>query len=83
MNQCPIPCKLTKLPTSPILADDYIELCEEAGKEPEMPFKGSFNVPTGTDLHRRAALVAKSKGMNLNKIVTDTLENYLSTVEGA
>ncbi len=48
-----------------------------------MPFKGSFNVRTGTDLHRRAALVAKSKGMNLNKIVADALENYLSTVEGA
>ena len=63
--------------------DDYLKLCEEESKEPEMPFKGSFNVRTGTDLHRRAALVANSKGMNLNKIVTDALENYLSTVEGA
>jgi len=64
-------------------ADDYIELCEEEGKAPEIPFKGSFNVRTGTDLHRRAALIAKSKGMNLNRIVTDALENYLSNVEGA
>lgn len=64
-------------------ADDYIELCEEEGKAPEIPFKGSFNVRTGTDLHRRAALIAKSKGMNLNKIVTNALENYLSDVEGA
>ena len=63
--------------------DDYLKLCKEESKEPEMPFKGSFNVRTGTDLHRRAALVANSKGMSLNKIVTDALENYLSTVEGA
>ena len=61
--------------------DDYIDLCEEEGKEPERPFKGSFNVRTGTNLHRRAALIAKSKDTNLNKIVTDALEKYLSAVE--
>jgi len=63
--------------------DDYLELCEEEGKEPEMPFKGSFNVRTGSDLHRRAMLFAKSKGMNLNSIITDALEKYLSNSEGA
>jgi len=63
--------------------DDYIDLCKEGGKEPERPFKGSFNVRTGTDLHRRAALIAKAKGTNLNKIITDALEKYLSAVQGA
>ena len=63
--------------------DDYLELCEKEGKEPETPFKGSFNVRTGTDLHRRAVLFAKSKGTNLNSIVTDALEKYLSTSRDA
>ena len=63
--------------------DDYLELCEEESKEPEMSFKGSFNVRTGPDLHRRAILCAKSKGMNLNSIITDALEKYLSGIEGA
>ena len=63
--------------------DDYLTLCEAENKEPDMPFKGSFNVRTGTDLHRRAALFAKSKGTNLNSIITDALEKYLSTIEGA
>lgn len=63
--------------------DDYLELCEEEGKEPEKPFKGSFNVRTGSDLHRRAVLLAKSKGTNLNSIITDALEKYLSNTEGA
>lgn len=58
--------------------DDYLELCKEELKEPEMPFKGSFNVRTGSDLHRRAMLFAKSKGMNMNSIITDALEKYLS-----
>jgi len=63
--------------------DDYLELCKKEEKEPEKPFKGSFNVRTGTDLHRRAVLFAKSKGTNLNKVIADALEQYLSTTEGA
>ena len=62
--------------------DDYLKLCEEENREPDRPFKGSFNIRTGTDLHRRAVLFAKSKGTNLNSIVTDALEKYLSTTEG-
>jgi predicted HicB family RNase H-like nuclease len=63
--------------------NDYLKLCEEEGKIPEVAFKGSFNVRTGTDLHRRAVLFARSKGKNLNSIITDALEKYLSTIEGA
>jgi len=63
--------------------DDYLKLCEQENRQPDMPFKGSFNIRTGTDLHRRAVLFAKSKGTNLNSIVTDALEKYLSTTEGA
>ena len=63
--------------------DDYLELCQEEGIKPEMPFKGSFNVRTGADLHRRAALLAKSKGTNLNAIITDALEKYLSVADGS
>jgi predicted HicB family RNase H-like nuclease len=63
--------------------DDYFELCEKENKKPELPFKGSFNVRTGPDLHRRAMLCAKSKGMNLNSIMTDALEKYLSNNKGA
>jgi len=33
-------------------------------------------------LHRKAVLFAKSKGTNLNSIITDALEKYISTNEG-
>jgi len=62
--------------------NDYLELCEEENREPEKPFKGSFNVRTGPDLHRKAVLFAKSKGTNLNSIIADALEKYLSASEG-
>jgi predicted HicB family RNase H-like nuclease len=31
--------------------NDYLALCQEKGIEPEKPFKGSFNVPVGSQLH--------------------------------
>jgi len=59
--------------------DDYLELCAEKGQKPDKPFKGSFNVRTGSDLHRKAVLYARAKGTNLNKIVSEALEKYLSS----
>lgn len=60
------------------VVDDYIEFCEEQGKEPEHPFKGSFNVCAGTDLHRQAALYTQRNGLNLNKIGVEALKRDLS-----
>ena len=57
--------------------DDYLELCEQEGKIPDQPFKGTFNVRTGAELHRKAALFAKQKGLNLNNVVIDALKEYL------
>jgi predicted HicB family RNase H-like nuclease len=58
--------------------DDYLELCQDESIEPDQPFRGSFNVRTGSDLHRKASLYAKEKGLNLNKVVSEALELYLS-----
>jgi predicted HicB family RNase H-like nuclease len=54
--------------------NDYLELCKEAGKEPERPFKGSFNVRIPSDLHRRAAKKATLMGISLNQLVQKALE---------
>ena len=57
--------------------DDYLAFCTETGKTPEKPFKGSFNVRPGPDLHREAALLAMRRGTNLNAIVTEALTNLV------
>jgi predicted HicB family RNase H-like nuclease len=57
--------------------DDYLDLCKKAGKKPEQPFSGTFNVRTGSDLHRRAALLAKERGTTLNRVVSEALRRYL------
>ncbi len=59
--------------------DDYIELCSVEGTPPEKSFSGTFNVRTGSDLHRKAALFAKTRGTNLNRLVSEALEKYISS----
>ena len=60
--------------------DGYLNLCRQEERQPDQPFKGSFNVRMGSDLHRRAALCAKEKGANLNQVVKEALEQYLAGV---
>ena len=54
--------------------DDYLALCAEEGRKPDVPLKGSFNVRPGRDLHRRAMIVARRKGLNLNAVVSEALQ---------
>ena len=58
--------------------NDYFELCKEAGKEPQKPFKGSFNVRIPSDLHRKAAKKATIMGISLNQLVQKALEEKVA-----
>lgn len=53
--------------------DDYLQMCIRIKKEPEKTYKGSFNVRINRDLHRKAALLATSSGMTLNKFVESAI----------
>lgn len=57
--------------------DDYLATCERLSKRPETPFKGSFNVRVGADLHKRAAVYAAEHRKKLNAVVSEALEHYL------
>ncbi len=57
--------------------EDYLDLCRNEGREPDVPLKGSFNVRPGRDLHRRAMLYARREGISLNAVVTDALRRML------
>lgn len=62
--------------------EDYIRLCGEQGRQPDVPLKGSFNVRPGPELHRRAMLYAYRKGISLNAVVTDALRRMLDAGAG-
>ncbi len=57
--------------------NDYIETCHTLGTEPQKPYRGSFNVRVGRELHRTAAIVAKQRNINLNQLVKLALEREL------
>jgi predicted HicB family RNase H-like nuclease len=60
--------------------DDYIDMCAKQGKEPEKPFKGSFNIRLNPDLHERLVINAANKGMTLNGYIKTVLEKATSEV---
>lgn len=54
--------------------DFYLESCAEEGKQPEVPYKGSFNVRISPELHRNIAVYAIHHNKSLNSVIEDTLE---------
>jgi predicted HicB family RNase H-like nuclease len=59
------------------LVDDYIETCEQLGKQPNKPFKGSFNVRMPPKLHKQAAFAAVAASETLNAFVVSAIEERL------
>jgi len=53
--------------------DDYLETCEELGKDVNKSYKGSFNVRITPELHKLAVLIAKSQGKSLNSFVEEAI----------
>ncbi|HME45593.1 MAG TPA: type II toxin-antitoxin system HicB family antitoxin [Syntrophorhabdales bacterium] len=58
--------------------DDYIRTCRELGREPQKPFKGTFNVRVPAEVHRKAALEAVKEGISLNEFVQKAIVRELS-----
>ena len=57
--------------------DDYLETCEELGKEPNKTYKGTFNVRISTDLHKAAAVYASTQNISLNDFVKTAIDYAL------
>lgn len=58
--------------------DDYLALCSEEGIQPEIAYKGSFNVRISPELHRQAVIFATSRQMSLNNFVETAIRKQLA-----
>lgn len=58
--------------------DAYLAVCQEEGKSPEKPYKGSFNVRIPATLHQRAALLAMESKTSLNNFVAEAIRSKIS-----
>ena len=54
--------------------DDYLESCKAKGKEPEVAFKGSFNIRLSPELHKRIYIYAAAHQMSMNRYIEEILE---------
>lgn len=58
--------------------DDYLEACAADGRQPEVAYKGSFNVRISPELHKRLVVYATAHQMSLNSYIEETLKNSVA-----
>lgn len=53
--------------------DEYLEMCKKENLTPEKPFKGSFNIRIGEELHEKATIAASEIDLKLNEFVKNAI----------
>lgn len=57
--------------------NEYLDDCKERNVEPELPYKGTFNVRISPELHRNIAVYAIEHGKSLNAVVEEAIGNMV------
>ena len=65
-----------------MVINEYIEDCKESGKEPNKPYRGSFNVRIEPELHKKATIFSKTFGMSLNQFVEMAIREKVDQCQG-
>jgi predicted HicB family RNase H-like nuclease len=58
--------------------DDYVETCRKIGKAPQKPYSGKVMFRIDPQVHAKAALAAKLKGVSLNQWAEEVLKEAAS-----
>lgn len=61
--------------------ESYLESCHALGRQPDQPFKGTFNIRTSPDLHRAAMLAASEEDVSLNAFVNQAIVEKLERMQ--
>ena len=57
--------------------DDYLEWCENDGREPAKPYKGNYPLRMSPDMHRAIAIEADKRGVSINEYLVETIGSTL------
>ena len=58
--------------------ESYLDFCHRKGiTETQKSYTGVFNVRINSDLHRKAAIMAKMRGYTLNSFVKESIERSI------
>ena len=55
--------------------EDYLEMCQDMGKEPEKPFSGKVMVRMPSELHCALAVEAKRQKKSINTLLIELCRN--------
>ena len=61
--------------------DNYLDLCQKTGKNPDKEFKGTFNVRIPPEMHKKAALEAAKQKITLNQYVLKAIDRSFEDKE--
>lgn len=59
--------------------EEYFQFCQEQHIKPEEPFSGKLIIQTSPEFHRRVALEAARRNINMNTYILDILEKEVTT----
>ena len=59
--------------------DQYLEVCEEKGIEPDRPFTGELRIRMDSELHRNASVAAAAERVSLNTWVQHALRRAIES----
>ena len=65
------------------IIDNYLELFEKIGKNPDKYFKVTFNVRISPEIHKKAALEAARQNITLNQYVAKAIAQSFEIKEEA
>ncbi|VVA47949.1 HicB family protein [Serratia ficaria] len=57
---------------------DYLQTCEQLGRDADKTMSGTFNIRIGQVLHKKAFLAASQAGQSLNDFVKTAVEEKLA-----
>ena len=58
--------------------DEYLAWCVEDGIVPGKPYSGKFVVRVAPDLHQKAAIEAKRRGISLNRFIEQSVRDEIN-----
>ncbi len=60
---------------------DYLQTCEELGREPQKAHSGSLNIRIGEETHRNAAMLAYRGGKKLNEFIKEAIVEKVARLQ--
>lgn len=58
--------------------DDYLEICEAQGLQPEKTYSGNLRLRMGSDLHAKISLAAVHKNTSVNSYIVNAVNAQLA-----